>query len=344
MDIKFHKSSIDTVDDPHRVAVTRAIANVLSTEIAEITFAQTKDGLPLVEVVDDGWSKLLEPDHPIFKHTELSPGSLDDVREFREGFDVRLLRFDTPLLNAFQAASPGSRAFKTRLIEILAVAIHQMAVLLYENNPDLSPESSSAVHRVHVWEPPKGPDSEWNTWWQFHPHGPPPTLFHHTWYINHDHYPDGAADVAGYWAESRIIGGVVLFDRSGSDPDAVYLHPDRDQVTYRISKLTDEQKVTLVDFLTINRSQDKELEAGYTQDDEGGSFEGKCPLPILSNETNLHRVDPEEPFSVTGVYRDVWEREMPVPEWMGDGRASYYPTKADQGDALLRWMRHGDSD
>ncbi|KAG6356538.1 hypothetical protein INS49_014411 [Diaporthe citri] len=215
-----------------------------------MTFAQVQDGLPL-------------PDHPIFKHTELSPKSLDEVRAFREGFDVQLLRFDIPLLNAFQAAAPGSRVFKTRLIETLAVAIHQIAVKLYKNNPDLAPGSSSTVHKVHAWEPPKDPDSYWDTWWEFHPHGPPPTLFHHAWYINHDHYPNGAADVAGYRAESRIIGGVVLFDRSGSDPDAVYLHPDRDQVTYRISKLTDEQKTTLVDFLTTTtkRSVDRESEA-----------------------------------------------------------------------------------
>lgn len=48
----------------------------LSTEIAEISFAQIQDGLPLAEVVDDGSSNLLRSDHPIFKHTELSPKSL----------------------------------------------------------------------------------------------------------------------------------------------------------------------------------------------------------------------------------------------------------------------------
>lgn len=341
-----------TLDDPHRGAITQAIANVLSTEIAEITFAQIQDGLPLAEVVDDASSNLLLPDHPIFKHTELSPKILDEVHAFHEGFDVELLRFDTPLLNAFQAASPGSRVFKTRLIEILAIAIHQMAVLLYKNNLDLAPESSSTLHKVHIWEPPKDPDSSWDTWWEFHPYGPPPTLFHHAWYINHDHYPDGAVDMAGYWAESRIIGGVVLFDRSGLDPDAVYFHPDRDQVTYRISKLTDEQKTTLMDFLTAKteRSQDEDSEAaGYGQEHGRGGLEGKdCPLPLLPNETNLHRVDPEEPINVTCVYRQAWEREMPPPEWMGDGRASCvrntidFPTKASQGEALMRWHSRGD--
>lgn len=197
-----HRSPISKLYDSHRLAVTQAIVNVLSTDTAEITFAQIEDGLPLAEVVDDAASNLMLPDHPIFKHTQLSPHSLEKVRVFRDGFDFLLLRFDTRLLNTFQAASPGSRAFNIRLIEIVAVAIHQMAVLLYNNNPDLAQESqvSSAVHEVHVWEPPKDPGSFWKTWWQFHPHGPPPTLFHHAWYTNHDHYPDGAADLAGYWA------------------------------------------------------------------------------------------------------------------------------------------------
>jgi hypothetical protein len=34
--------------------------------------------------------------------------------------------------------------------------------------------------------------------------------------MDYDQYPDGLADVAGYWAEDRIFGGVVLFDRGDS--------------------------------------------------------------------------------------------------------------------------------
>lgn len=32
-------------------------------------------------------------------------------------------------------------------------------------------------------------------------------------YADPDQYPDGIADVVGYWAEDRIFGGVVLFGR-----------------------------------------------------------------------------------------------------------------------------------
>lgn len=130
------------------------MSNALSTKIAKIYFAQIQDGLCLVEVVADAYSDLFLPDHPIFKHTEITLKSLDEFRAFRETFDVQLLQFDILLLNAFQAASLGSRVFETHLFEILAIAIHQIAMLIYKTNPDLTPESSSMVHKVHIWQPP----------------------------------------------------------------------------------------------------------------------------------------------------------------------------------------------
>lgn len=89
----------------------------------------------------------------------------------------------------------------------------------------------------------------------------------------------------------------MLFDRSGSDPEAVYLHPDRNEVTYRMSKLTDEQKSALLCFLVTSRAQKEESKA----DHECEYLGGKYPLPVLPDETNLHRVDPEEHIGITGV-------------------------------------------
>lgn len=41
-------------------------------------------------------------------------------------------------------------------------------------------------------------------------------MFFHVDYMDYDQYPNGLADIAGYWAEDRIFGGVVLFDRGDS--------------------------------------------------------------------------------------------------------------------------------
>lgn len=145
-----HTATIEILDGPHQQAVRLAISNILNTEIAETTYAQIVDGLPLIDVVRDVYGDPLWDDHPICAHTELGAG-------------------------IFQGASPGSRAFKTRLIEIVARSVHQVAVILYNNNPDLSSSTSSSVRDIHTWEPPKGasePDDHWDVWWTFNPKGP----------------------------------------------------------------------------------------------------------------------------------------------------------------------------
>ena len=55
-----------------------------------------------------------------------------------------------------------------------------------------------------------------------YPNGLPATFFRHPWYCDYEQYPEGIADGVGYWAEARILGGVVLFDRRepGGAPDA----------------------------------------------------------------------------------------------------------------------------
>lgn len=88
-----HTATIEILDDPHQEAVRLAITNILNTEIAETTYAQIVDGLPLVNVVRDVYGDLLWDDHPICAHTELGAGILDTTRKFRASFDPGTLRF-----------------------------------------------------------------------------------------------------------------------------------------------------------------------------------------------------------------------------------------------------------
>lgn len=46
---------------------------------------------------------------------------------------------------------------------------------------------------------------------------PPPTLFWTGAYVDWSRYPNGLADMAGYWAEIQLFGGVILFDRGESE-------------------------------------------------------------------------------------------------------------------------------
>ncbi|KAF7552557.1 hypothetical protein G7046_g7384 [Stylonectria norvegica] len=320
-EMDFRKLSLDTLDQEHRNAAATAISNIVSTDIAETTYAQIVDGLPLDSVLEEAYGDpILAAGHPIYDHKSLCPGVLEKTRSFQARFDPELLQFDARLLHEYQAARPGSRSFNTRLIEITAVAIHQIAVRLFQMDTSLHKDDG-----VTSWTAPKDDDF----WWRFNPDGPPPTLFSHNFYRDHDQYPDGVGDTIGYWAESRILGGVVLFDRrrTKADSNAVYFHADREEVTYRIYQLVDTQKRQLLDFLG---SRPADLESQ------------KCPLPILPDDNNTYRVDPEEPIVLTGIYRDIWERN-PRPEHDGDERSITgadtlnYLTHMDQFEARARY-------
>ncbi|KAL2204793.1 hypothetical protein CC79DRAFT_920575 [Sarocladium strictum] len=151
------------------------------------------------------------------------------------------------------------------------------------------------VDAVTDWERP--PDN----WARF---GPDPTLFIHTHFAAHEKYPNGIADMVGYWAENRIPGGVLLFDRSrvwndetSPEPNA-YIEAGRNSVTFRICQLLDSQQEELLRFLSADR---RRME-GQSADD---------PLPVLSTPENRVRVDPTEAIPVHKIYRDTWEREDP---------------------------------
>lgn len=88
--------------------------------------------------------------------------------------------------------------------------IHEIAAWLWEQE-SLIPQDDPLIK----WRP-SDEDLE-----EFDPDEYPPSLFQHPWYQAYEKYPKGVDDMVGYWAEGRIFGGVVLFDRRrpGSQPD-----------------------------------------------------------------------------------------------------------------------------
>lgn len=119
------------------------------------------------------------------------------------------------VMQRYQGAALGSREFKMRLVELVAAAIHQIAILLFQSDDKV--HSKEDIHAVVSWR--KEPE------WLLFTHrtrvlreypDPEPTLFYHVKYLDHHQYPHGLADVAGYWAEDRIFGGVTCFDRGPS--------------------------------------------------------------------------------------------------------------------------------
>jgi hypothetical protein len=89
-------------------------------------------------------------------------------------------------------------------MEIVAVACHDIAVYLFTH-------ADGGLHKEDQrWQPDQSRSR--------YPVDIPPfaTIFYHESYEDYDQYPQGVADIVGYWAELRIFGGVVLFDRGES--------------------------------------------------------------------------------------------------------------------------------
>jgi hypothetical protein len=308
-------SGVDELDSEHSDAITRAVLRLLDTQLAVQTYSQIIDGVPLCNVARGQQNHRVPLSHPLNNHVTLCPDVVDTARQFRADFSMETLKFDTKLLAAFQAAAPNSRAFQLRLIELAAVAIHQIAVLLYKENMRL--------HDRHITNPRDSVDQL--TWWRrqvdnhgdprfppFRRVGPWPTLFTHPQYCNYPEYPDGLADNVAYWAEDQIFGGVVLFDRSQpwNTPVAdtipfpepnFYLHPARENFTRRLWQVKDEEQLALLEFLL------SPAPASSSQPANG-------PLPLLPTLDHKVRIDPHYALLRHKVYRDIWERPEPTDE------------------------------
>ena len=83
----------DRVSPEHYVIFTRALKNVLATELALFTFAQIIDGLPIADVGFDRRDHGLSGDHPLDEHVELCPGALDMARELGGAWGPSTLKF-----------------------------------------------------------------------------------------------------------------------------------------------------------------------------------------------------------------------------------------------------------
>ncbi|KAI7764074.1 hypothetical protein LZL87_006456 [Fusarium oxysporum] len=66
----------------HRQILDRAIRNVLSTQLAQFTYAQIIDGLPIADVAWDRRLPGIMGEHIIDDHETLCPGALEKAQEY----------------------------------------------------------------------------------------------------------------------------------------------------------------------------------------------------------------------------------------------------------------------
>lgn len=92
--------TVADLDAEHRSVFAQAISTVLNTDLAELTFAQIIDGVPLPSVFTDNQYGGLDIDHPLHRHTELCPGVLEKAREYRDAFNPDELSFSSRVPNS----------------------------------------------------------------------------------------------------------------------------------------------------------------------------------------------------------------------------------------------------
>ncbi|KAF7550020.1 hypothetical protein G7Z17_g5996 [Cylindrodendrum hubeiense] len=267
----------------HHDTLDRAIRNILRTDLTIFTYAQIIDGLSTADVAWDRRLPGIFGNHIIDDHEELCPEATDRALEFYETWDPSILRFDPQVIHDYEQAEPGSKLFNLRLIELVAVSLHQIGVALFKLDLRLH---NGDIESVINWKMPLSPAVV----------DVPPraTLFNHPAYFDDDIYPEGLSDVVGYWAEDRILGGVTVFDRrpqgDPSNPPNVYFHSCRDHVTDRVYQLRDEQQHALLGFLLSGDSSE-------------------CPLPVLADSQNRVRFDWTIAHTHHQIFRDIWERK-----------------------------------
>ncbi|KAK4457235.1 hypothetical protein QBC42DRAFT_236814 [Cladorrhinum samala] len=237
-------SDLGVLNHGHASIFKSALSRLLATDLAEFTLAQIVDGLPTTASFSEFHHYFHDTNHPVFalSHAELCPGVVEKTRRIINAFVPTSLVFKTELLTAFQSTSPNTQRFDLRLLEMLTDACHQIASYLYRLDDGVHKHSL-----YYAWRDSVEPASQ-------DPRVPvdrAPTCFYHGSYQAFYQYPNGISDVAGYWAEAKILGGVAVFDRgeSGAECRDFYLHGSSRNGPATIYPPTPQQYDALLDFL-----------------------------------------------------------------------------------------------
>ncbi|OAX82007.1 hypothetical protein ACJ72_03645 [Emergomyces africanus] len=117
---------VENLSPQHFEILQQAFWTILSTDLATETFAQVVDGRPKRDVYRDYFNEFRKS---FQNNMHPSNAALEAVEACRRNLNLgNSTQISAELAQAFQNTHPGSREFHLRLIEILAVLFHGIAV------------------------------------------------------------------------------------------------------------------------------------------------------------------------------------------------------------------------
>lgn len=201
------------------------LAFILALPNAHDIYAQIIDGKPT-------WKSYIDPNTYGFPtettivsdHPNPSNEAMQISEEIIAVFTPQALKIDIQLAQNYQNTPLGSREHDLRLLEITAASLNALAGMIY-----------AAFHPETEPKPQEPPSIEQDL--RFYETGQFYVDFYHAKYKEFDRYPFGLLNVVGYWAETQIFGGVLLFDRgeSGLEINNAFVHPQRVSYAYQLS-------------------------------------------------------------------------------------------------------------
>ncbi|KAK2763802.1 hypothetical protein FQN54_009420 [Arachnomyces sp. PD_36] len=269
--------SLSDIDQERSVILTNVLSTVLRSAIVKNVFAQVIDGLPIrsmYEIISTCRSELLSRNEPSEQSRLLSGRFCDKPEDIFSS-----LSLNPTVAQLYQDSVLYSPHFNMHLLELAATAIHDIAGNLYATfHPNGEPERSQP-----------GLVSFRNS-----------ISLSTRLYSFSSRYPRGAVDVVGYWAETHIFGGVVVFDR-GQDSQArhcygAYIHPRPCGQLFQLSE------AQLRGLSRLGSEENVDL--------------GQFPLPFAP-EPDAKTVHHVTAFQDLNIYRDRYERYIPVPRGGG---------------------------
>ncbi|OJD10724.1 hypothetical protein AJ78_08342 [Emergomyces pasteurianus Ep9510] len=265
------------LDHAKAAILKRVLSTVLCSRTTKDVFAQVIDGLPIKSTYELTITRRYE----LLSRMEPSQRSRLLSGQFCSSSEL----FDSLNLNArtaelYQMAPLYSQTFNLYLLELVAVAVHDLAATLFHR---FHPDGEPRLERVN--EPSSQQQQQG------------PISLSTMCYLRRNIYPRGVCDVVGYWAEAHV------FARKTSRTDfasksafasqcyAAYVHPPYPADMFQ---LVDHQ---IEQFAALASQQKNDT----------------CILPFICSP-GARKLNPNYAFLNLNIYRDRYERQLsPIP-------------------------------